>query len=270
MRWVVFNQKGGVGKSTIVCNLAAIAARKGQRTLVVDLDPQGNSSQYLLGREAAVAAKPHLGTFFEETLGLGLFRRGLRAMVHPTAIPNLDVVPSSPELEALQSKLESRHKIMKLREALGELQEYDTVYLDTPPAFGFFTLSALIAADRCLIPFDCDEFSRQALYALLENLAEVKDDHNPALEVAGIVVNQFQSRANLPRQLVDELVAEGLPILQPYISSSVKVRESHHAACPLVILEPMHKLSQEFEALHGTLEKAAKPSRKTKQTAATK
>ena len=70
--------------------------------------------------------------------------------------------------------------------------------------------------------------------------------------------------------LVDELVAEGLPILQPYISSSVKVRESHHAACPLVILEPMHKLSQEFEALHGTLEKAAKPSRKTKQTAATK
>jgi chromosome partitioning protein len=270
MRWVVFNQKGGVGKSTIVCNLAAIAARKGQRTLVVDLDPQGNSTQYLLGREAAAAAKPHLGTFFEGTLGLGLLRRSLREMVHPTAIPNLEVVPSSPELEALQSKLESRHKIMKLREALGEFQEYDTVYLDTPPAFGFFTLSALIAADRCLIPFDCDAFSRQALYALLENLAEVKDDHNPGLEVAGIVVNQFQSRANLPRQLVDELVAEGLPILQPYISSSVKVRESHHAACPLVILEPSHKLSREFEALHGALEKATVPSRKTKRASAKK
>ena len=265
MRWVVFNQKGGVGKSTIVCNLAAISSRKGRRTLVVDLDPQGNSSQYLLGREAAAVAKPHLGTFFEESLGLGLFRRSLREMVHPTPIPNLDVLPSSPELEALQGKLETRHKIMKLRAALDELLEYETVYLDTPPAFGFYTLSALIAADRCLIPFDCDEFSRRALYALLESLQEVKEDHNPGLEVAGIVVHQFQSRANLPRQLVDELVAEGLPILMPFISSSVKVRESHHAACPLVILEPSHKLSREFEALHGALEK---PRRATKRAPA--
>ncbi len=270
MRWVVFNQKGGVGKSTIVCNLAAISSRKGRRTLVVDLDPQGNSSQYLLGRQAAAEAKLHLGTFFEETLGLGLFRRGIREMVHPTPILNLDLLPSSPVLEAIQGKLEARHKIMKLREGLGELQEYDTVYLDTPPAFGFYTLSALIAADRCLIPFDCDEFSRQALYALLENLEEVREDHNPALEVAGIVVNQFQARANLPRQLVDELVAEGLPILKPFISSSVKIRESHHAACPLVILEPSHKLSKEFEALQGALEKATKPRRKTKRAAAKK
>ena len=270
MRWVVFNQKGGVGKSTIVCNLAAISSRKGHRTLVVDLDPQGNSTQYLLGREAAAAATPHLGTFFEETLGLGLFRRSLREVVHRTAIPNLDLLPSSPELDVIQAKLESRHKIMKLREGLAELKEYDTVYLDTPPALGFYTLSALIAADRCLIPFDCDEFSRQALYALLENLQEVREDHNPALEVAGIVVNQFQARANLPRQLVDELMAEGLPILQPFISSSVKVRESHRAACPLVILEPSHKLSREFEALHGGLEKARKLGRTAKGSAAKK
>jgi len=262
MRWVVFNQKGGVGKSTIVCNLAAISSRKGRRTLVVDLDPQGNSSQYLLGREAAAAAKPHLGTFFEESLGLGLFRRSLREMVHSTPISNLDVLPSSPELESLQGKLETRHKIMKLRAALDELQEYETVYLDTPPAFGFYTLSALIAADRCLIPFDCDEFSRRALYALLESLQEVKEDHNPGLEVAGIVVNQFQSRANLPQQLVAELVAEGLPILRPFISSSVKVRESHHAACPLVVLEPAHKLSREFEALHGALEQPRRAARR--------
>jgi chromosome partitioning protein len=268
MRWVVFNQKGGVGKSTIVCNLAAIASRKGHRTLVVDLDPQGNSSQYLLGREAAALAEPHLGTFFEETLGLGLFRRSLRDMVHSTAIPNLDLLPSSPMLETIHGKLEARHKIMKLRDALDELREYDSVYLDTPPAFGFYTLSALIAADRCPIPFDCDEFSRQALYALLENLQEVKEDHNPGLEVAGIVVNQFQARANLPGQLVDELVAEGLPILKPFISSSVKIRESHHAACPLVIMEPSHKLSREFEALYSGLEKGPKPRKAQKKALA--
>jgi chromosome partitioning protein len=157
---------------------------------------------------------------------------------------------------------------MKLRDALDELKEYDSIYLDTPPAFGFYTLSALIAADRCLIPFDCDEFSRQALYALLENLQEVKEDHNPGLEVAGIVVNQFQARANLPGQLVDELVAEGLPILKPFISSSVKIRESHHAACPLVILEPSHKLSREFEALYSGLEKGPKPRKAEKKTLA--
>ncbi len=268
MRWVVFNQKGGVGKSTIVCNLAAISSRRGRRTLVVDLDPQGNSSQYLLGREAAADAEPHLGTFFEESLGLGLFRRGLRDMVHPTSIPNLDVLPSSPMLEVIHGKLEARHKIMKLRDALNDLEEYDMVYLDTPPAFGFYTLSALIAADHCLIPFDCDEFSRQALYALLENLQEVKEDHNPGLEVAGIVVNQFQARANLPGQLVAELEAEGLPILRPFISTSVKVRESHHAACPLVIMDPSHKLSREFEALYQGLEKGAKPRKAQKKALA--
>ena len=255
MKWVVFNQKGGVGKSTIVCNLAAISGKRGRKTLVVDLDPQGNSTQYLLGREAAAAATPNLGTFFEESLGLGLFRRGLQEMVHPTPFDNLDVVPSSPLLDSLHGQLEAKHKIMKLKEALGELSGYDAVYLDTPPAHGFFTLSALIAADRCLIPFDCDDFSRRALYGLLDDIREVREDHNPRLEVGGIVVNQFQSRANLPQQLVDELIAEGLPVLTPFISSSVKVRESHHASRPLVFLDPSHKLALEFEELFDGIEK---------------
>ena len=267
MKWVVFNQKGGVGKSTIVCNLAAISGRRGRRTLVVDLDPQGNSSQYLLGREAAAAAEPHLGTFFEESLGLGLFRRSLKEMVHPTPFDNLDVVPSSPLLEALHGKLEAKHKILKLKEALHELDGYDAVYLDTPPAFGFYTLSALIAADRCLIPFDCDDFSRHALYSLLDSLREVREDHNPRLQVGGIVVNQFQSRALLPQRLVDELIEEGLPILSPFISTSVKVRESHHAATPLVLLDPSHKLSLEFEELYLGIENGKKASRKREKKA---
>ena len=267
MKWVVFNQKGGVGKSTIVCNLAAISGRRGRKTLVVDLDPQGNSSQYLLGREAAANVDPHLGTFFEEMLGLGLFKRELREMIHPTPVENVDILPSSPLLETLHGKLEAKHKIGKLRKALAELDGYEAVYLDTPPAFGFFTLSALIAADRCLIPFDCDDFSRQALYTLLESLREIREDHNPRLQVAGIVVNQFQSRANLPQQLVDELIAEGLPILEPFISSSVKVRESHHAAKPLVVLDPSHKLSLEFEELFTRIEKGKKGGKKKARVA---
>ncbi len=123
---------------------------------------------------------------------------------------------SSPALEPLQGKLEAKYKIYKLRDALRELDGYDDIIIDTPPAFHFYTLSALIAAQKCLIPFDCDDFSRRALYGLLESVAEVREDHNPRLEVAGIVVNQFQPRARLPQRMVDELLEEGLPVLEPY------------------------------------------------------
>lgn len=248
MRWVVFNQKGGVGKSTIVCNLAAVAASRGERTVVVDLDPQGNASTYLLGGEAD-EVEPNLSGFFEQTLSFSLFKDGGKAFVHHTRFEDLHVMPAGGGLDELQSKLEAKHKIYKLKEALEALGDYDHVFLDTPPALNFFTLSALIAAQQCLIPFDCDHFSRRALYQLLENVAEVREDHNRSLNIAGIVVNQFQSRARLPQQLVDELADEGLPLLEPFLSSSVKVRESHQEAAPLAFLAPRHKVAVQFEEL---------------------
>ncbi|PWG63948.1 ParA family protein [Spiribacter halobius] len=252
MRRVVFNQKGGVGKSTITCNLAAIAAHAGQRTLVVDLDPQGNTTQYLMG-DAAHAIEPTLADFFDELLSFRLYPREPADFVHETPFPGLDLLPAHRELDDLQGKLESRYKIYKLREALESLTDYDQIYIDTPPALNFYTRSALIAADRCLIPFDCDDFSRRALYELLDSVREIQQDHNGGLQVEGIVVNQFQAQARLPRSVVDELVAEGHPVLEPYLSSSVKVRESHQQARPLVHLAPRHKLTREYQALHGAL-----------------
>lgn len=261
MRWVVFNQKGGVGKSTIACNLAAAAAGSGLRTLVVDLDPQASSSHYLLG-DAADSAKPNLFDFFDASLSLRLFHSDLPEFVHATPVANLDLVPASRDLEALQPRLEARHKIFRLREAMQELVGWDVVFFDTPPALNVFTLSALVAAERCLIPFDCDDFSRRALTQLLERVEEVRADHNPRLLVDGIVVNQFQSRANFPQRIVDELVAEGLPVLTPFISASVRVRESHQAATPLLLLDPGHKLSGEFQELFdGLMEKARRGAR---------
>ncbi|WP_137818667.1 MULTISPECIES: ParA family protein [unclassified Pseudomonas] len=254
MRRVVFNQKGGVGKSSIACNLAAVSAAQGHRTLLVDLDSQANSTQYLTGLTGDEIPMG-IADFFKQTLAAGAFARKGKVDIYETPFDNLHVVTATAELADLQPKLEAKHKINKLRKLLDDLAEdYDRIYLDTPPALNFYTVSALIAADRCLIPFDCDSFSRQALYGLLAEIDELKEDHNEGLEVEGIVVNQFQPRATLPQQLLDELIAENLPVLPVYLSSSVKMRESHQACTPLIFLEPRHKLTQQFVELHRLLE----------------
>ncbi len=263
MRWVVFNQKGGVGKSTITCNLAAISAANGLKTLVIDLDPQGNSTHYLLGKSGS-ELDGTLAKFFDQMLIFSFNNKGLADFIHESPLPNLHVLPAHPDMEDLLGKLESRYKIFKLRDALNELEGYDAIYIDTPPALNFFTRSALIAAHACLIPFDCDDFSRRALYTLLENVAEIRADHNDKLVVDGIVVNQFQSRASLPRKLVQALIDEGQPVLKTLLSASIKIRESHELSRPMVSLFPSHKLTLEFIDLHKELLQKAKKRTKGK------
>ena len=272
---VVFNQKGGVGKSSITVNLAAISAFQGLKTLVIDLDPQANSSQYLLGDDATYnvdkpALEPNIQNYFEEVLGTGQSKgllgnaigsilknrsRGLEDYVHQSPFKNLDVIPASPDLGSLAHALESKHKIYKLRDALQQLAgNYDRVFIDTPPAFNFFTLSALIASDRVLIPFDCDVFSKRALQTLIQNVLETQDDHNDRLEIEGIVVNQFQGQAKLPREVVQQLKDEGLPVLNHMLPPSVLMKESHHKNLPLIHLATDHKLTQAYQSLFNEIE----------------
>jgi len=257
MRYVVFNQKGGVGKSTITCNLAAIGASEGRRTLLIDLDTQGNATRYLLGR-AADQPRPGVADFFDQTLQFTMQSRDAAEFVTETPWKRLHLMAADPRLDEMHGKLESRYKIYKLREALEQLAEsYDRIWIDTPPALNFYTRSAMIAAEQCLIPFDCDEFSRRALYSLLQTVQEIRADHNPALTVGGVVVNQFQPRAALPARTVQALIDEGLPVLQPYLGASVKIRESHEQSKPMIHLDPRHKLTQAYVALHAAITRPA-------------
>jgi len=137
-------------------------------------------------------------------------------------------VKQSPYYQKIPTSiLEAKHKIYKLKSALREMEKFfDDIYIDTAPALNFYTRSALIAADKVLIPFDCDDFSRKALYQIMGELQDIQEDHNEGLQVEGIVVNQFQPRASLPQKLVAELIEEGLPVLDVKLSSSVKMKES--------------------------------------------
>lgn len=272
---VIFNQKGGVGKSSIAVNLASISASQGLHTLLIDLDSQCNATQYLLGEYGGdhenQQQTPTIATFFLQTLQANtpnpalLFalplgattseQKALSDCIIATPFDKLSLIASSPELGEMLHPLESKHKILKLKEGLASLADsFDRVYIDTPPAFNFFTLSALIASDSVIVPFDCDVFSKRALQTLVANVVETRQDHNPKLYIEGIVVNQFDPRANLPTQVVQSLLDEGYPVFNAKLSPSVMMKESHHANLPLIYFNAKHKLTQQFLDLYHEIE----------------
>ena len=125
--------------------------------------------------------------------------------------------------------------------------------IDTPPALNFYSMSALIAAESVLIPFDCDAFSAQAVDQVLATITEVRADHAPSLALEGVIINHFQPQTKQALQWIQELEKKGIPLLQPYLSQAIAMKESHAVGKPLVYSHPKHKLTQQFIELANSL-----------------
>jgi chromosome partitioning protein len=193
----VANQKGGVGKTTTTISLGAALAAYEQRTLLVDLDPQSNTSSGVGMRVAA--GEP---TTYEVLVGAVPLTRAIRA----TGFPNLDLAPATPELAGAEVELvglEGRE--FRLRDALRPAEGYRFMLVDCPPALGLLTVNALAAADGVLVPIQCEYFALEGVSELMRTVEEVRRFLNPALAIEGVLLTMYDERTNLAQQVAQEV-----------------------------------------------------------------
>lgn len=194
----VTNQKGGVGKTTTSVNLSACLAYKGKRVLVVDCDPQGNTTSGFGIDKDSYELSVYDCLIDSENAQKAVLR---------TKYGNLSVIPSSPELSAAEIELASEEKREYiLSEALNKIKkDYEYIIIDSPPALGMLSINIMTASDSVLIPIQCEYYALEGLTQLINSIRNIKKTSNPKLDIEGIVATMYDSRTNLSSQVLDEV-----------------------------------------------------------------
>jgi chromosome partitioning protein len=191
----IANQKGGVGKTTTAINVSAALATSGQSVLLIDLDPQANAT-------SGVSVEPNGATIYECIIEGQL----VKSAIIPTYMHGLSIIPSNGDLVGAEielSNLADREFILKT--IVGEIQGYNFVVIDCPPAFGLLTINALVAASALIVPVQCEYYAMEGLGRLMGNVDRIRDSFNPDLSMEGIVLTMYDSRINLSRQVESEV-----------------------------------------------------------------
>ncbi|RVQ67713.1 ParA family protein [Croceicoccus ponticola] len=225
----VANQKGGVGKTTSAVNLATAFAAIGWRTLLIDLDPQGNAST---GLGIAKDQREHSSY---ELLVDGI---ALGDCIVATQIPDLDIVPAKVDLSGAEIELVEMHdRTGQLRLALAEAH-HDICFIDCPPSLGLLTLNALAAADRLLVPLQCEFFALEGLSQLLSTVEQVQQRFNAELEIVGIALTMFDRRNRLTEQVSDDVRGVlGKLVFDAVVPRNVRLSEAPSHGLPAIVYD---------------------------------
>ncbi len=248
----IANQKGGVGKSTSAINLGAGLALQGERILIVDLDPQGNTTSGLGVDRSAIQASTY-EVLVNDT--------AIEDAVEPTSVRDLFLVPANIELAAAEIELVSMFsRETQLRNALGKVKtDYDFVLIDCPPSLGLLTVNGLAAADEVMIPIQCEYYALEGVSQLVRNVQLVQRNLNPELEVEGVVLTMFDGRTTLSSDVVRQVREHfGDTTYRTVIPRTVRLSEAPSYGEPIEAYDPMSRgaiayreLAREFRRRHG-------------------